>query len=95
MLVVFTIPCNDTFTFGKTLQKEQIRKADNEASHQKDDCSPFCSCNCCSISVLAQTLSIFEILQFYSWSESFTPYKSSKSTYSQAIWQPPKLSNIS
>ena len=91
LFAIFLVPCHDAWEIEKINNKQNIEKASCDAAHEKDDCSPFCSCNCCSMSVMVNPIVHFSLINFYSWADNFTPYQSSHSTFHHSIWQPPKL----
>lgn len=58
-----------------------------------DDCSPFCSCACCSIQTtfpFNQTLT-FQFIDIPSYHQLVVRYLFSVSEFRHSFWQPPKI----
>jgi hypothetical protein len=93
ILALVAVPCVDQ-PEDRIVQKMQITQnpADN---HQNDcdQCSPFCTCDCCVSPIIWQNL-IVSLDSFSILLGCFSPEYSSAfvSCYSGSIWQPPQLS---
>ncbi|MEI6061465.1 MAG: DUF6660 family protein [Bacteroidota bacterium] len=92
-ILIFTvIPCVDVMQDnapGRTEVSHQ--KQDNNHKSDADHCSPFCTCNCCSTSVIVQEyqlrLSYFPFTQ-----KQYINTSCDQSSDTHApIWQPPKI----
>ncbi len=93
ILVLTAIPCIDR-PEDHHLQKTEIEANanTNHHNHGGDQCSPFCTCNCCATPVIQQE----SIIQFNSTNlfQEFTlaEYISVfTSDYLSSIWQPPQI----
>ena len=91
------LPCKDeaihpvVTQFSKTHKTSDINKGKKSESDQKDDCSPFCVCNCCSTSYVQQIHSVLAV-PFLNYKSDYPSPKPSKFTdVSLPVWQPPKL----
>ena len=94
-MVLFSLPCSD----GSNQCEDTIPKIETVQSHDHnqdsdDNCSPFCYCNCCSISIATYHFKPFEIKQPKPTLvvkkitlRDFTLI----SFYSGSIWHPPKF----
>jgi len=93
IVVLTAIPCIDR-PGDDHLQKTEIGgKTDTGHQHQDgDQCSPFCTCNCCATPVIQQE----SIIQFNS-TALFQEYTIAEyisvftSDYLSSIWQPPQI----
>ena len=90
------LPCKDeaihsiSARFSTTDQSTIIHKEDAD-NGQKDDCSPFCVCNCCSTSYVQQMIAVLA-LPFLNYKSDYPSPKPSEFTdVSLPVWQPPKL----
>ncbi|ULT43020.1 hypothetical protein KRR40_05680 [Niabella defluvii] len=85
------MPCTDGVrATGKV--KQEIAKSAHQQDHpQKDGCSPFCSCSCCSGTPIPHVLGKMVLLkpEFKKNYSSF--YSSSVKGISLPVWQPPQL----
>jgi hypothetical protein len=96
VLVLLTVPCQDAFprvnpsTTDSAIAKSELPS--NQQSSQ-DECSPFCTCSCCSVSIVHQDISsLFASESAAVISESRilghrNPYIKN---HHSSIWQPPK-----
>jgi hypothetical protein len=93
ILFLVAIPCVDQ-PEDHTVQKMQNTQspADNH-QHDGDQCSPFCTCDCCVSPILRQNF-IVSLDSFSILLGCFSPEYSSAfvSCYTGSIWQPPQLS---
>ena len=95
ILVLSSVPCND---MGNKCNKNSINKEHTQNhDHQQDtddNCTPFCTCSCCSSSVLEIYFTPFCIKKpiEFSISQKITIRNFSfVSNYFGNIWQPPKI----
>lgn len=94
ILALSVMPCMDDKSEGGNKIKTEISKSSNQSGHSgNDECSPFCTCSCCSISFVYQAFSfnyldkpVFQTKKYSFYKPSFYP------EISFSIWQPPKLS---
>lgn len=96
LLILTCMPCADNCD-DKVMQPTQATiSANNTHSHndkQKESCSPFCTCDCCSIRVSAPTLLSFTTnVVIVPITKQFSNYAFSFQTVLHNIWQPPQLS---
>lgn len=90
------MPCADTEVSSLEHTTSKFASNHNERSHdnRNDLCSPFCTCNCCSVQILTNfptfTASfpvVSEIIKI-----QLPTYKSiANSNYFGSIWQPPQI----
>ena len=93
VLALSVMPCMDRSDTINGSTKTAFSKSDTQKEHSdSDDCSPFCTCSCCSASVFHQVLAfshsqkpVFQIKKYPIYTPSFC------SEISFSIWQPPKL----
>ena len=87
------MPCmDDVNEIGNGKVKIEISKSNDQQDHNDtDNCSPFCTCNCCS--GFAFVFSPHQIVNVIflptQKNESYLPAKISE--ISLPVWQPPKL----
>jgi len=85
------IPCIDQPAEDHS-QKMEIGGNEHHEHHDGDDCSPFCTCNCCVTFVIQQDFSVhfdcFTLLQEYNSPEYTSAFTSD---YLNSIWQPPQV----
>jgi hypothetical protein len=92
ILALTAIPCVD-HPEDHTLQKIEItQSATGNHQHEGDQCSPFCTCDCCVSPIIHQDF-IVRLDSFSFLLGCFTPEYASAfvSCYSGFIWQPPQL----
>lgn len=96
LMVLTSLPCTD----GSNQCNDNRPKTDSAQTHghnqdSDDNCSPFCNCNCCSVSIFSYDFSPFEIKQprivYISPIITLRDYKLIPSYYG-SIWNPPKFS---
>ena len=94
VIVLSVLPCMDESEFNNVKGTTAIAKANSQQDHRdSDNCSPFCSCACCSASVTYHLFGYSYILKSQFQEKKYPAYKSSAySGISFSIWQPPKLS---
>jgi len=88
ILLLTAQPCADA-PMGRHAQDAPISK--NSTNHD-DQCSPFCTCNCCASAMVCHVQAVdFKVTTIVR--EHFTAYPSLTVTQrSGDIWQPPQLS---
>jgi len=93
IMVLIAIPCVDR-PEDNHLQKTEIggNARNGHQHHDGDQCSPFCTCNCCATPVIYQDFNV----QFDSFSvieqRISTEYTSAIfSSHLSSIWQPPQI----
>lgn len=91
ILAMSTIPCADG-AVAMSKAKTEIQKTNHQQNdHPTKDCSPFCSCSCCTGSPIPQFISKV-ILVKPTIIRSYNPvYSSPIKEVSLSIWQPPQL----
>lgn len=93
ILLLTAIPCIDQ-PEDYTLQKTEIAQNTTDShQHEGDQCSPFCTCDCC-VSPIIQLDFIVRLDSFSFLMGTFSPDYATAfvSCYSGSIWQPPQLS---
>ncbi|WP_367916120.1 DUF6660 family protein [Leadbetterella sp. DM7] len=95
ILALSVVPCSDAYNDcqNDTAYKE-YSQAHNHHTDHNDNCSPFCTCTCCSTSVnLKFTSHKFQITKLVVSSQITYPVRdfSFVSNYYGNIWQPPKI----
>lgn len=90
VMVLNFAPCADAQV--KVSTQRTTPHAETEKDHALDDgCSPFCHCNCCSASSIAQLLTLTSI-PFKEHKTVYTSYFTGKYVdVSLPVWQPPRL----
>ena len=93
ILVLVAIPCVDK-PEDHTLQKSEITQNTTDNNQNEcDQCSPFCTCNCCASPVIQFDFNVqFDSLTFLQKCISPEYVPIFVSPYSGTIWQPPQLS---
>jgi hypothetical protein len=92
VLVLTAMPCIDVHQDNVTHKTEVSQNSQNTHHHSDaDNCSPFCTCNCCATSVIFQEHRIQ--LTCFSFSENQYLNSASGHFFSPfySIWQPPKI----
>ena len=90
------MPC--TYTKECSIVKDtNIEQSHSSKDHSqsKEHCTPFCTCACCSASVVVSESTCFQIKnskEFSSSQKNTTRNFSFVSSYFASIWQPPKIS---
>lgn len=96
ILVVSLVPCPDNLIVkrGSSFKKEiTSSNSSNEHNGTSDNCSPFCTCSCCTASAIYYQFSKSQVEKVIFQSEKYPLYNISFSTeVFYSIWQPPKLS---
>lgn len=94
LMVLIAIPCIDRPEDHHLVNTEIGDTANSTHQHNDgDQCSPFCTCNCCATPVIYQDFGVrFDCLTFIEKSIS-TEYTSVIfSCHLSSIWQPPQIS---
>ncbi|MGY8916421.1 MAG: DUF6660 family protein [Flavobacteriales bacterium] len=96
-LSLHMIPCNDANveSHDAVARVEADGDLEDHKNHDpKDQCSPFCPCNCCSVHVITYE---FQILDFQHIPEIKTKISSYNNPlydgYNDSILQPPRLNS--
>jgi hypothetical protein len=93
VLALSVIPCADNgIAVNDSKAKTEIAKSTTEkgGTHQ-DDCSPFCTCNCCAGFPINHFVASIQVILPYS-EPTKTAYLPCEITeISLPIWQPPRL----
>lgn len=97
VVALLTQPCEEIFpnVLGNVYNTAQVSRLDDRtpAETQRDECSPFCICSCCSHPMATQTFSFAVTTQAKQkpeptpLAEYTNPYSAN---HSESIWQPPK-----
>jgi len=84
------VPCAD----GLVGQGHEIASVgDGHEHHEEDDCTPFCSCDCCSVSVTVPQIPVLPVVEVEpNFSFSFLYSFHYSFDYEQGIWRPPNFS---
>lgn len=93
IVALTAIPCIDR-PEDSHLQKSEIGgNAANSHQHTEgDQCSPFCTCNCCATPVIYQDFSVqFDGFSFIEQSISVEYTSAIFSCHLSSIWQPPQI----
>ena len=93
ILVLIAVPCADHPEDHVLVKNEIVSGTHQDRDHAGDQCSPFCTCDCCVSPILYQDHTLifqcFTVLL-----GTYLPEYSveSISFYPGSIWQPPQLS---
>jgi hypothetical protein len=89
VLSLSLIPCSDKMGVNDA-QASTEAHSDHAGSHT-EECTPFCTCSCCSTSIVfsSETIVIAKIPLLISQNSFF--YQEGESYFSHSIWQPPKI----
>jgi hypothetical protein len=88
VLSLSLIPCSDKMGVSDTANVET--HSDHSGSHI-EDCTPFCTCSCCSTSVVFSPEAIVIAKVPLQLSQNSFFYQEGESFFSHSIWQPPKI----
>ena len=93
VLYMVSLPCVDeAINCNKVSTEISSGHNNHHDTNHVDECSPFCVCACCSVSVDITTF-VFETNPVRNIQSQLLPnYKESLSSFFLPIWQPPKLS---
>jgi hypothetical protein len=94
MLYLSCLPCSDSKECnGKGEERISVNTNHKEHNHNKEGCTPFCTCSCCAISAF--------FAPYYKASDTKVAFQSVRyplydvalnTEVYYSIWQPPKLS---
>lgn len=93
IIALTAIPCIDRTDNDHFPQTEIGGNKDNGHQHQdSDQCSPFCTCNCCATSVIYQDFNVrFDDFSVFE-KQASTEYTSAIfSCHLGSVWQPPQI----
>jgi hypothetical protein len=92
-LVLLTVkPCIDAPIENKLHKIEIAGQETNNHEHgNSDNCSPFCTCNCCATSVIMQEYAVQLTCFSFTGKQYFPVSYGFVSDPSVSIWQPPKV----
>ncbi len=93
MLALSVVPCSDVHNDCNNSKTELIQSHDHKQD-QNDNCSPFCTCACCSASVVASYLvpTQYNAPMEFSIAQKISICNFSFiSNFFGNIWQPPKV----
>lgn len=94
MLGLGCLPCSDGKAFNSTRETVNISAQAHQDETQKhtDVCNPFCSCACCGVTQVSQSIPSFD-LQIPDHSSTYLDTYSAFPLIAIAlpIWQPPQL----
>ncbi len=95
LLFLSALPCADKNDCNE-IAKTEIQKSTNHQKHnnENENCSPFCICACCGVSVTQINPTDFtvELVNYFTSKNNFISYKFTYSSINFCnIWQPPKL----
>jgi hypothetical protein len=92
ILVLTAIPCIDKPDDHRFAKNEKTSCTNSHQQHEGNQCSPFCTCNCCVTPVIYQDLVISFDSFSYVEKNFFSHYKSAIfSFHLSSIWQPPQI----
>lgn len=96
IVILLTQPCQDLALTAEDSVSNSTFSQQHEQSNQmpqSDECSPFCICSCCSLSVVDHSVSftvttVMKSVETKAYLSDYTsPYTATLPT---SIWQPPK-----
>lgn len=92
IVALTAIPCIDRPEDNRFQKTEMEANADSNRQHDCDQCSPFCTCNCCATPVIYQDFSIgFDGISFIEKGNSAEYTSAIFSCHLSSIWQPPQI----
>src|SRR3546814_15494863 len=56
IMAAYLVPCSDVPIMEGNAKYESVKNTTDNLRNKTDECSPFCSCACCSLPTVAQTL---------------------------------------
>jgi hypothetical protein len=94
IIVQSCLPCGDSQECDVTKigQSFELATQHSDHEHEKENCTPFCSCSCCGSQVY-KALAEFHVSKIVHYAEKAVPFYqvSFNSQYTGKIWQPPKI----
>jgi len=91
LLVLNAYPCIDAPLDISVQNTELSSHAGNSHHNTSDQCSPFCTCNCCVTPFISQTYTILIDCYPFQMEQYSAIISPSFSSSFESIWQPPKL----
>lgn len=90
-MAAYLVPCSDVSFVEVNAKYESVKNTTDNNQNKTDECSPFCSCACCSVPTVAQTL--FALVFHHPIVHPvYSEYKHGEFiNVSIPIWQPPQL----
>lgn len=91
IMAAYLVPCSDVSIVEGNTKYESVKNTADNHQNKTDECSPFCSCSCCSLPTVAQT---FFTVAFHPpfYSPVYKDYRQGEFVnVSLPIWQPPQL----
>ena len=96
ILVLGAVPCSDMHNKCNTENsKTELTQNHDHQQDQDDNCTPFCTCACCSASVIAVDFAPFKLKNptvFHISEKVSLRNFTFISNFFGSIWQPPKIS---
>lgn len=92
-MALLVVPCNDAKNCGQILD-ENKNVAHFHNQEEEDNCTPFCECICCGVTIANYQLKHVEEvvpIQFVSSTKIIIKAYHITSKYAVSIWQPPKF----
>ena len=95
ILVLSVLPCTDKEECNEPIQTNISSNTKHENhNHDKEHCSPFCTCACCGTNISFTSFTAFQIIErpVFNSSMSYSLFNEYiKSNFFGNIWQPPQL----
>ncbi|MBO9562572.1 MAG: hypothetical protein J7621_07355 [Niastella sp.] len=93
IMVVSCAPCKDSSSMPKVGKSQSTLAQDNGHDHEggADDCSPLCTCACCSAHSCPQSFITATGISVEANVSHSSSYNGSLISISLPIWQPPQL----
>ena len=90
-MVLTALPCIDTPPDNVVNQTEQSQDSTDSHQNEKDNCSPFCACQCCAVPAIFTNVEV-QFTRYAYPQKYFLEFSKETSSANTPIWQPPKLS---
>ena len=94
ILSISAMTCGDTIASASHNESYNHieNQTHNHSQETKDSCTPFCTCQCCGISITSPILYIFDIIKKYSTYSCTFHYTSLYCfNYKNGVWHPPMV----
>ena len=94
VLALTCVPCTDAegLTMHSGKNDASITKANCPfGADQRDDCSPFCTCNCCAGFSIHNNITSLSSIEIYTKLQFATYLPANTAEISLPVWQPPRL----
>ncbi|MET7001448.1 DUF6660 family protein [Chitinophaga defluvii] len=88
------VPCSDAINRCERGTPTSQRESHNHSQDKNDNCTPFCHCNCCSVSMATYNFNLPELnipLPAFSGQKVALRDFHFTSRYVGNIWQPPRI----